>query len=104
MYCEDHPVRCNWCGWEGKEKELWFDLIHEEDICPECKKQGCIMDLEVLKMSILKDYESDEEQVFGEVTFDLRADIGPKEAQGHRWRCCQMKTRKGMCPECTVSW
>jgi len=45
MYCEDRPVRCNWCGWEGKEKELWYDLIHEEDICPECKKQGCIMDL-----------------------------------------------------------
>ena len=48
-------VKCNWCDWFGNETELeilsedYEDLVSEE-ICPECKNNDCLMDINLSEL------------------------------------------------------
>lgn len=44
----NEKVKCNWCEWEGYEKDLIIDTvgIDEVEFCPQCHKNGFLMDIE----------------------------------------------------------
>lgn len=39
-------VRCNKCGWIGKDEELGLYYADDIEYCPKCKSTEALMDLE----------------------------------------------------------